>query len=460
MYNNNSCNHNNQALIYKPLPPGVSLPTELGKDACKWLDDYVEFASLWSPRSYRGYHYACGLWILSTVAAGRVVFDFGKQRKTNLCVLLIGRSTMTAKSSAANIAIDVLRTAGLDSFLLPNTCTPQKMINLMSNHIPNEYDSFSEEKKKQVNIGIAFSGQRGWFYEEFGQLLSEMKKKEGVMSDFSGLLRRFDDNLPRFENATMSRNIEVVNQPYLAFLGCLTPDDIKPYARGSSHLWGDGFLARFLLVAPPSDFYLRGQYPKGKRIIPDCLINPLKNWHEYLGIPKFTICETSAICESKPSKTINIPQEVRDAYYRYDDGVAYSIKDCNNHDLDGNNGRSPEMALRIAALFASLEGNDSIELKHLAKGQTIIESCRRRLYDLYGQLNDYSQTSTLSQEQKVLTLLSKRKKMSKRDFEIYGKFPAPCIEDILSNLMHAGNISSHPEGKTTYYQLKEKEDSL
>jgi hypothetical protein len=51
------------------LPDSAWIDPDLGQDACKWLDEYIDFSREWSPRAYDGFHIACGLWLLSTIAA-------------------------------------------------------------------------------------------------------------------------------------------------------------------------------------------------------------------------------------------------------------------------------------------------------------------------------------------------------------------------------------------------------
>ena len=250
-----------------PLPKHILLPTSLGSDACPWLDEYTEYSTKWSPRSYEGYHEATGLFVLSTVASRRVSYEFSRTRFTNLYFALVGRSSITYKSTAARIGKDVLIAAGLDWMLLPDTTTPQKMINLMSNSVPDNYQSLPLDQKTRIQEKLKFAGQKGWYYEEFGQMFIDMMKSNGPMVDFRGHLRRLDDTPDRFENATIARDLETIDYPYLSVLGITTPDDLLPYAKKGSHLWGDGFLARFFLVAPDPNYFSNEQFPRGQGVI-------------------------------------------------------------------------------------------------------------------------------------------------------------------------------------------------
>lgn len=115
-----------------PLPPSARLPPELGTDASPWLDEYIAFSRTWSPRSHDGFHEGSGLWLLSTIAARRVLVPYGRARYTNLYIVLAGRTTLHAKSSATEIARDTLHACHLDYLLAPDEATPQSLIRALA----------------------------------------------------------------------------------------------------------------------------------------------------------------------------------------------------------------------------------------------------------------------------------------------------------------------------------------
>jgi len=130
--------------------------------------------------SYDGYHEAVGLFILSTIAARRVAFNFGKLRYTNLFIALVGRTSIYAKTTAADIGIETLRMAGLDWLLAPDNSTPQWLVKHMSTTSLSEgYDKLPEERRQRAFMQALTAGQRGWFFDEFGMLVSAMMRREG-----------------------------------------------------------------------------------------------------------------------------------------------------------------------------------------------------------------------------------------------------------------------------------------
>jgi hypothetical protein len=402
------------------LPEQARLPPDLGKDACTWLDDYIAFSRKHSPRSYDDFHEACGLWIISTVAARRVALHFGGERYTNLYIALCGRSSAYAKSTATKIALETMRTAGVSHLLAPDDSTPQAFLRHLTLRTPDTYDNLSAEQREAVIIRLGFAAQKGWFFDEFGQKISSMMREGGFMADFRGLLRKFDDCPPEYEYVTVGRGSDHITRPYLALLASLTPADLAPFARKGSALWSDGFFARYAFITPPRGHNpSRARFPEGQRIIPAELTGPLARWHQTLGVPSVQITEAldqkgnptgRYSVETTPPKPMECSADraVWDAFYVYHDALLDLTVASENHDLDASYTRFAEKALRIAMLFASLENGGRIELRHWARAQEITERWRASLHNLLDQLHgDAEAAEERSTEERILALITK-----------------------------------------------------
>jgi hypothetical protein len=448
---------------YPPLPPSVKLPDHLAANACPWLDAYIAFSGKWSPRAYTGFHESCGLWLLSTVAARRVMIQLGKPRFTSLYIILAGRTSVHAKSTTAEVAIATLRQAGLDWLLVADNTTPQKFIKDMNTCLPDGYDAMSDEQKARMVLRLVMAGQRGWFYDEFGMVIAAMMRDGGFMADFRGILRRFDDTPESYEYGTIGRGSSVVERPYLALLANLTPADLRPFARRGAALWGDGFLARFVLASPPEGSRRRNRLPREKRIIPAELTNPLRRWHERLGIPKASIQEKSAekgepasrqvSVQPAAAQVLEIRPEVYEAFYAYDDAMSEIMLQSDNTDLDGNYARHAEKALRISALLASMSGSERVSIQHWARAQQVAELWRADLHELYRQVNESQPSQAHENEERVLRVIEKQGRATRRVIRQYTRLTADEIERMLRSLVYAGLVEEIPGEKTTYYGL-------
>jgi Protein of unknown function (DUF3987) len=235
-----------------PLPPhddeDEELIARLAQEASPWLDRYIDFSHTWAPRAYDDFHEACGLFDLRTVAARRIRIELGQGVYPSLYQALVSRTTLFSKTTAAAVALGLLRQAGLSHLLSPDDATPQAFLRALVARIPDDYEDLSPEKRERLMLQLAFAAQRGWFYEEFGQHLSAMMQRDGIMAAFRGILRRFDDHKETFSHETIGRGLEDIIKPYLSLLATLTPADLKPFAHARSPLWGDGYFARFAFI--------------------------------------------------------------------------------------------------------------------------------------------------------------------------------------------------------------------
>lgn len=150
------------------------LIARVAAEASPWLDRYIEVSRRWAPRAFDEFHEACGLFVLSTTAARRIRIELGQGVYPSLYQALVSRTTLFSKTTAAAIALGLLRQAGLSHLLSPDDATPPAFLRSLVARIPDDYEDLSPEKRERVLLQLAFAAQRGWFYEEFGQHLSAM----------------------------------------------------------------------------------------------------------------------------------------------------------------------------------------------------------------------------------------------------------------------------------------------
>lgn len=450
-----------------PLPIYAQVPEGLGADASPWLDRYIQFSRLWSPRAYEGFHEGCGIFILSTCAGRRVALHLGGRRFGNLYILLTARTSLHAKSTTAKIALQTLESADLDWMLAPDEATPQAFIRHLTARLPDNFDDLSLEQQDRIKNRLAIQGARGWYYEEFGQKLAAMTREGSVMADFRGLLRSMDENPKDYEYVTIHRGSEVVEAPYLALLANVTPADMKPLARRGASMWNDGFWARFAFICPPTIERRRERWPAGERLIPKELIDPLREWHWRLPLPPVRInTEASEGDASGPTieidptspATCTLGEGVFEAFYNYHDGLLDIVEQYANTDLDGNYCRFGEKAMRVAILLASLENDNRIELKHWARAQAIAERWRAGLHALYNELTEPEPTEKEMQEEKILKFVSELGNPTAREVaqRIRGIDTAGAAL-MLDQLTNAGIVAKKKSAKSNRYCLpKEK----
>ena len=444
-----------------PLPESARLPASASNGASPWLDEYIAFSRKWSPRAYDDFHEAVGLWILSTVAARRVILPHGGKRYTPLFIALCARTSLYSKSTTADIGLSVLQASGLDWMLAPDESTPQKFLQSLAGRLPADYGSLLPSEQEQVKHQLALSGQRGWFYEEFGQHLAAMSRENGMMADFKGIIRRLDDCREKYSRETIARGTETISNPYVALLVGLTPADIRPYAKAGESMWHDGFWARFAFVTPRQDSPKIDRFPQGYRSVPSTLALPLRAWHDRLEMPDVTITEVSEGVyswkrEKLPECRINWSEEAYEAYYAYDIALKSLLAGplYKHSDFDGNYARFPEKALRIALMLASLQNKECIEMRHWARAQEITERWRANLHSLYEAVNQAEVTASEQMEDKIIQVTTRLRWATAREISQYIRGLDTATARVKAEeLVRAGVLEKIKAGKTEKYAV-------
>lgn len=445
------------------LPSSVIIPEADGKAACPWLDEYVAFSKKWAPRAFEDFHEAIGIWVLSTIAARRVCTNLGKRRYPHLYIALIARTSVFTKSSATEIGIQTIHQANLAHLLSADSSTPQRLLYDMGNVNPDRLSNSSQIEQSIDENSSFMRGQKGWYRGDAGQFIREIMKSGGTMSEYRGMFAELDDAPESFRHNTFHTGKITVDRPYLTILFNLTPKDLGPYARVDSDLWRDGFLARFGIITPPEGETSRDRFPKGKRVIPNSLINPLIDWNSRLGTPHSEINNVDGQnpklvnLSPLPLRELELPEEVEDAFYRYHDGLLDLLRQTPD-DLAGNYARLSEKALRMAVLFADLEGSPKIKYAHWARAQAIAEKFRAGLHQFYLQANSSSPSEAANLEQKLVETLKKLGRGTAADVSRYFKGSSSKeIGNYLDQLVETGVVFSeqYSQKGTRYYNVRE-----
>ncbi len=459
-----------------PLPVSAQLSEDASMGASPWLDEYIRYSRRTSPEGYDGFHEACGLWVLSTVAGRRVKIPLRKKQYTPLMLLLVATTSLYAKSETAEVAINVLQAAGLRWMLGSDETTPQKLHSDMVGTVPKDYSSLSKEKQEKIKRRLAMSGQRGWFYDEFGQLIRSMLKANGVMAELQGLLLKLDKCADEYSYATQSRGTETVDKPYLALLGCMTPPDIKREAKTGGPFWSTGLWARFSFICPPPDTYIDAPFEIGEIPVPYELSSQLSTWHYRLGMPHIGI-DIKFDEKGRETGTFDVEKDplsetecqfgegVWEAWARYRTALKQMIAAMKNRDLAGSYSRLAIRAMRVAALLASLESNGIIEMKHWARAQEIAEGWRKSLHELYVQVNVALDEPTSAKRiedqivQYVRKLTALKEPPTARDLSRYlTNVDMGRIKDVLLALVHGKVLAEQKTSRAIRYIMAEQSE--
>lgn len=402
-----------------PLPADLLFPAGFSERAWRIGARYEQYSREVSPEGHAEFHESCFVGMLSTVAARRVRIPFSRRDYTPLMIVLAARPSLYKKTSTATVARDILDAAGLGWMFGSGKLTPQKLVYDMAGSLSKDYADLDAERQARIRQRLAFSGQRGLIVGEFGKMVKSIMNPSGSMADFQSLLLEMDDCRDMYDNSTISRGDEIIEKPYLALLGCMTPANLRESGKRGAEFWSDGFWSRFAFVCPPADTYLDHPYGLGDVLLPWEVVEAMRSWHQRLGVPQTHIVpvyDEHDKCTGRydvardplPERVCTFGEGVYGAWVRYRSALKAMIASMHIEDVDSSYDRLPVKAMRVAALLASLENDNRIELWHWAKAQEIAERWRRSLHELYAQVNAPSGYSmALELEDKIISVMQR-----------------------------------------------------
>jgi len=452
------------------LPQGAVLDPEAHLGAAPWLESYIAHSKYWSPLAAAGFHEACGLWVLSTVAARRISVYLTRPYYPALFMALVAPSSLYAKTTTAYIAQTAIQDVGLSCLLAPDRATPQALHRFMSGIVPAIYDDLDDDDKTRIKARLRFAAQVGWYYEEWGSMLHQMNRRDSPMAEFHGNLRALDDGKDEWRSTTIQRGEEKTVGASMALLASATPADLAQFMKPGSPWWRDGFFPRFSFVVPlPEEPRSPVPFPKGLQKLHSSLIVDLMDWHARLGIPTIEIAphdgktgKTSpawSVTRSPlPLQEITFDAKADHAQEAYQMAIFTMIADTTqvSEDLGASYIRLHAKAIRIAMLLASVEGKTVIGLQHWAYAQAITERWRRMMHQVIEMAADSQPlTRDILLQEKVESLLARHHPLSLRGMHQHLRRIASMRElrAVVKDMVDFQAVIEQQHGKTTMYML-------
>lgn len=180
----------------------------------EWYAEYTRYNE--APLSY---HVFSSLCVLGAALGRRVWFDMGHFKIwPNYCVILIGPTGRVKKTTAADVAADLIREHALCPVLVDEP-TPQAMISALKG-----------------------CGHHFIYAPEMSLFFGKEKFKEGMVPKMLRML----DSPAVMEVETISRGKETVTDLAITFLGATTPSLLTTNMPGE--VTSSGFMNRFMLV--------------------------------------------------------------------------------------------------------------------------------------------------------------------------------------------------------------------
>lgn len=378
----------------------------LGKQARRFIDECVSWLGKYAKWSHPLFLEGTAIWLLSVISARRIYMDITAERYTPLNILFIADSSEYSKSYPPKLAILLLKEAKLGWLLAPDNMTPPMYMVKSNPKVPADYDMLDEGQRAYTDLQLGHAGKLSIFFDEMGNRFGSMLQATGTYAPWLEWILKMDgcpDELPY--HTAKHGELEIKN-PYLTFLGCMTPDDFLKIPRGSANPFQRGLMGRTMVYTPP-----RLDEPNLevtnllKPEIPENLVNMLKQFDKDLGHPVITVTGNGEDRKAEfeyPEHEAIITPEVAHAHEQYVQALKIMLYKREEYyippELRPSYIRMPIKTLRIAAMLAFMHNGGIITLEEWAAAQDATERARYSMHEFFNQIT--GGTGEITQERK------------------------------------------------------------
>lgn len=437
--------------IYVPdLPKAAQLTDEALKQA-ESVGQWFKLTSSWakenSPMTPPHFLEGATLWLAGLAIARRAYIHLHERIYPHLYFLIVAETSRFAKSTGMNLFYHIILQT-MPYMLIPGSVTTEGMIELLSGHLPSNYDKLPAIQKDLISKGKRFAGQRGIILDEYSSLLAAGKKD--YMQGFVELLLKLYDAREKEHHYTKSAGWLTIDKPALSIFGATTPA-----AMGRSvtkDAWEDGNMARYLIMYREDVMDYNETWSDTN--IPEEITKPLLKVHN--GFPSIA----SEFDEPKHQSIAAMMQpETITAYRAYAKAMRHDLLEDADQRVWGNYTRLHVQAVKLALSLATMdalgngEKNIWITAGHWAIAQQITERSRHNIHDLLVKINE---SKDARNQRDILALLRNNPGgLTVRDICRMTSSYANDIRQSLDILIEAGDVEEiehiPPTGRPTKF---------
>ena len=316
---------------------GMSGRNPMPRNFPDWLASYLKYT--YGQESPDAFHLWCGIGAISGALQRSVWVDRGYYTLyPNLYIILVAESAVSRKSTALNIATDILQEAIPDYPIISQKITPEAFIAALNDIRETWPFSTGFIKASELSVFLGSSAKDVTII----QVLTDIYDCPKV-----------------FEYRTITRGLDIANEPYVCILAGTTPEWIKNALPAGSI--GGGFTSRVIFVHAGAGWVK----------IPHPEITPAM-----LRERKKLVADLGLIGELKGEVTFS-----DEAYEWYSVWyVEVDRPDKYGHDLRGYAGRKSATLLKVAMVVSASRRDDlTITMDDLTVALSILNENEKNL---------------------------------------------------------------------------------
>lgn len=211
-----------------------------------WIDEYVSWASKRSPLTPSHFHQNIALTIACANIARRVHVQLPHEKLyPNLYTLIVAVTTVHAKTTAFNLARDLIHAAMPDK-MLTSVSTPEAFANELAGNVPSNLGELPEETREAWKASAKWGARRLFILDEAGRFFNALQRDYNATLD-TILMELYDSPDDPISRQTNKQGLIHIVNPSLSCLFATTPGNIR-HILSNRDSWSDGFWNRWNFV--------------------------------------------------------------------------------------------------------------------------------------------------------------------------------------------------------------------
>lgn len=354
-----------------------------------WIDQYADWAVRRSPLTPRHFHENIALALIAGATAGRCYVQLPHEKVSpNIYILVIAMTSVFAKTTAFNIAREVIRLAMPEKVLI-GALTPEAMISELAGKKPSNFKDLDDQAKNEWKAKSQWGARRLFIADEAGRFFNSLKRDYNIGLD-ALMMELYDASDESISRSTMRDGLVTIKHPALSCLFGTTPMNVHALL-SSLDAWASGFWIRWNFVTET---------------------NPTE-WHEgeLIPPPMLMVKALSQVSNGWLSShndkpySVAIDPRVTKCYHEASRQVRDMILSSDDERMHGALSRLPTKHFKAALLSAIIEcGGEKphLELKHWEQVQPLAQRWQQ---DAEVAVKAGQRTERLSVEEKIFSLI-------------------------------------------------------
>ncbi len=343
-----------------------------------WIDAYVEWALKRSPLTPRHFHEGIAYTLATTAIAGRVYVQMPHEKVyPNLYTIVLGKTSIFAKTVAMNVASELATQAWLDDRILRGLYTPEAFINELSGKKPKGLKKMDNDIQVAWQRGQQWGARRTCIVDEAGRWLNSMTKEYNAgMIDLQMALY----DCRAVSRTTIAHGLISTAETCPSCLFATTPLGIRAMLKQRDY-WGNGFWPRwnFLVDTSYTEFQDAKWITAG-----DNLVNPLK------------------LNNLKPG-AIDVSGAVVRAHNKLLEANRKAIFTADDENVEDYLSRLHTKRLKLALIRAALENSQVVEIEHWDAAGPFTQKLLQGVSMIRGILSDTATSGVQKRIKRMLT---------------------------------------------------------